>query len=294
MPIFVIWQTGFLESAGDILKGAVEKLGVPVSADKGWLRSKIDEVKDRAFEVFARDAGVKAIWENMKFRAAGASGESGGLMTAAKELKAAISALNDNKKPEIHLLGHSAGAIMHGNFLAAMRSQGLQASSIHLWAPACTVAFATATYGPAFADKVASPKTTFIDVLSDANEVSDPCVPVLYSKSLLYLISRALEPEHKTPVLGLQKAWPKWSVNDDTFKPDYKKDIDAWTKVSAGVVLDPPIMDKEVPTRHETSKDETIDAGHGSFDNNLNVVNQAIERITGKKPIERVTDLRGF
>ena len=97
MPIFVVWQTGFLESATDILKGAVEKLGVPVSADKGWLRSKIDEVKDRAFEVFARDAGVKAIWENMKFRAAGASSEGGGLMTAAKELKAAIGELNEQE-----------------------------------------------------------------------------------------------------------------------------------------------------------------------------------------------------
>ena len=125
MPIFVVWQTGFLESATDILKGAVEKLGVPVSADKGWLRSKINEVKDRAFEVFARDAGVKAIWENMKFRAAGASSEGGGLMTAAKELKAAIGELN-NKKPRIHLLGHSAGAIMHGNFLSAMRPKGFR------------------------------------------------------------------------------------------------------------------------------------------------------------------------
>jgi hypothetical protein len=294
MPIFIVWQAGFLESAGDILKGALEKLGVPAEADKGWLRSKIDEVKDRAFEVFARDAGVKAIWENMKSRAAGASSEGGGLTTAAKQLKAAIGGLNNNKKPEIHLVGHSAGAIMHGNFLSAMRTQGLQASSIHLWAPACTVAFATANYGPAFANKVADPKTTFIDVLSDANEQRDPCVPVLYSKSLLYLISRALEPEHKTPVLGLQKVWPKWSADDDTFMPGYKDELKAWYAASAGVVLDPPVTETEVPVRHETNKDETINAGHGSFDNNLNVVNRAIERIIGRKPLQPVTDLQGF
>ena len=59
-------------------------MGVPAAADKGWLRSKINEVKDRAFEVFARDAGIKAIWENMKFRADGASKPGGGLMTAAR------------------------------------------------------------------------------------------------------------------------------------------------------------------------------------------------------------------
>jgi len=40
----------------------------------------------------------------------------------------------------------------------------------------------------------------------------------------------------------------------------------------------------EVPTRREKDKDETIDASHGSFDNNLDIVNLAIERIIGKKP----------
>lgn len=293
MPIFVVWQTGFLESATDILKGAVEKLGVPVSADKGWLRNKINEVKDRAFEVFARDAGVKALWENMKYRAEGASSRGGGLMTAAKQLQAAIGGLSKNQRPEIHLMGHSAGAIMQGHFLSAMKAQDLRASSVHLWAPACTVEFATAKFGQAFANKVADPKTTFIDVLSDANEQRDPCVPVLYSKSLLYLISRALEPDHKTPVLGLQNAWPKWSADVD-FMDGYQKILDRWNAVSKDVVLDPPVTETEVPIRHETSKDETIPAGHGSFDNNLNIVNRAIKRVTGKNPTEPVTDLRGF
>jgi hypothetical protein len=293
MPIFVVWQTGFFESAGDILKGALEKITLPSTATQGWIMSKINEVKDRAFEVFARDAGVKAIWENMKSRAAGASGRSGALMTAAKELRAAIDGLSGNKKPQIHLVGHSAGAILHGNFLSAMKAHGLKADSIHLWAPACTLEFAAATYGPAFAGKVADPKTTFIDVLSDANEKSDPCVPLLYSKSLLYLVSRALEPEHKTPVLGLQKAWLA-KDDDDTFKPDYAEELKAWTAVSKGVNVGPPIAQTEVPIRREADKDETIDAAHGSFDNNLNIVNQAIARITGAPPAVPVTDLRGF
>ena len=293
MPIFVVWQTGFLESATDILKGAVEKLGVPVSTDKGWLRNKINEVKDRAFEVFAREAGVKAIWENMKYRADGASSKGGGLMAAAKELQAAIGGLSRNQRPEIHLMGHSAGAIMQGHFLSAMRAQDLKASSVHLWAPACTVEFATAKYGQAFANKVADPKTTFIDLLSDTNELSDPCVPVLYSKSLLYLVSRALEPDHNTPVLGLQKAWPKWSAGAD-FKKGYQDIIDKWSTVAKDVTLDPPVTETEVPICRETNKDTTIDASHGSFDNNLTIVNRAIKRVIGKNPRAPVTDLRGY
>src|SRR4029079_16290794 len=208
MPIFVVWQSGFMESAQDILKGALEKLGVPVSDDKGWLRNKINEIKDRAFEAFARDAGVKAIWENMKNRAEGASSVDGGLNTAAVELQKALGQLNNNQKPAIHLMGHSAGAIMLGHFLSAMERKSLTAGSIHLWAPASTVEFATAKYGRAFANGVADPKATFIDVLSDGNETGDPCVPVLYSKSLLYLVSRALEIDRKAPILGMQKAWP--------------------------------------------------------------------------------------
>ncbi|MCK1651884.1 peptidase C1 [Bradyrhizobium sp. 149] len=294
MPIFVVWQTGLLESAGDILKSAAEKLVLPSGADKGWLRSKIDDIKDRAFEVFARDAGVKAIWENMKFRAAGASRPGGGLAVAARELERGLGQMSKSQRPQIHLIGHSAGAIMHGYFLGPMKARGLKASSIHLWAPACTVAFASDKYGSAFADKVADPETTFVDVLSDANETSDPCVPALYSKSLLYLVSRALEPDHKTPVLGLQKVWRKWRANDDTFMSGSQKILEAWASASEDVVLDTPISETEVPTCHEPNKDETIPANHGSFDNNLDVVNRTIRRIIGKTPSKPVTDLRGF
>ena len=48
----------------------------------------------------------------------------------------------------------------------------------------------------------ASPETTFIGVLSDANERDDPCVPALYSKSLLYLVSRALESRARRRVVA--------------------------------------------------------------------------------------------
>lgn len=288
LPIFVIWQTGFLESAADILKIGMEKLGVPAKTMEGWLLDKINNIKDRAFEVFARETGVKAIWENMKSRADGASAQGGGLMIAAQELGKAA------RLPNIHLLGHSAGAIMQGHFLSAMKAKGLTADTVHLWAPACSVPFATKNYGKAFVNGTVDPKKTFIGVLSDENEVSDPCVPVLYSKSLLYLVSRALETEHKTPILGLQRIQSLAMAADDVFQDGYEDQLRAWYKASKGIVLDPPIKKTEVPIRREQNKFETIDAGHGSFDNNVDVVNLAIERMLGKKPPVPVTDLRGF
>jgi hypothetical protein len=291
-PLFVVWQTGFLESAKDILESAVEKLFMPSEAVEGWALQKLNEMKDRAFEVFARDAGIKAIWENMKNRAAGSVSPDGGL-TAVAQFMGRIMARQD-KPPKLHLLGHSAGAILQGHFLSAMARNSLSAASIHLWAPACNVEFATETYGAAFANGTASPGTTFIGVLSDANERDDPCVPALYSKSLLYLVSRALEAEHKTPVLGMARVWPKWDKQDDTFMRGYGEQLKAWRSASRNTRLDPPIVKPEVATLHEPNNVETIDANHGSFDNNVDVVNSAIERIIGRKPKLPVTDLRGF
>jgi hypothetical protein len=60
-------------------------------------------------------------------------------------------------------------------------------------------------------------------------------------------------------------------------------------------VIDKPITDSDVPTQRDKSEVKTIKANHGSFDNNLEVVNTAIARILGRKnPKVAITDLRGF
>jgi len=183
---------------------------------------------------------------------------------------------------------------MHGYFLKAMETKKLTAKSIHLWAPACTVDFAANTFGAAFQNGIAEARSTYIDILSNANELSNPCVPLAYSKSLLYLISRALEPVHKTPVLGMQKAWDKLPPDDMTFKENYLAEVNKWRDAAKGVVLDPAVTDKVVPTVRDKDDKDTIAANHGSFDNNLDIVNKALSRILGVEPKVPVTDLRGF
>jgi hypothetical protein len=270
---------------------------------EGWFIDQLKETKDRGFESVARNFGVKAIWENMKSRADDSTAPGGGMTFVAEYLRKAVDKVTGKAPPEIHLLGHSAGAIMLGHFLGAITDKGLKAKSVHLWAPACTAGFAVETYGKAFVKGTADPKATYVGLLEDKNEASDPCVPVAYSKSLLYLVSRALEPVHKTPVIGMQKSWDRkgkdqksWlpPKNDDFFK-DTEKHIARWNAAAKDVVVDDPIDIAEVPTRRNDGKEQTIKANHGSFDNNLNVVNKAIERIQGlKKPKVPVTDLRGF
>jgi hypothetical protein len=287
-PIFIVWQTGFLEAAQHILSGAPRDEAALARA-RGRVLEKLREEADRGFEIFARNMGVRAVWEDMKSRAVRASSDTGGMALVAKLLARAMS-----DKTKLHLIGHSAGAIMIGAFLGALTSRKVKAASLHLWAPACTVSFASATYAKAFASRTIAAKSTYISVLSDENELADESIPVLYSKSLLYLVSRALEAEHKTPLLGLHRILDKEAAKDDIFKNDLLPSIRDWITASKGIQLDRPVAAKEVPTRRRGRSVEMIPANHGSFDNNIDVVNLAIERILGAGPELPVTDLRGF
>ena len=142
------------------------------------------------------------------------------------------------------------------------------------------------TYAKAFEDGTAKPSSTFISMLSDANEYADSCVPALYSKSLLYLVSRALEPDHKTPVLGLQKA-SVGDDKDDTFKSDLFQIVADWKVKSGGIKLDPPIRNRWCRSAGRAGWSKPC-RQIGSFDNNLDVVNLAFKRIWA--PARRASD----
>jgi hypothetical protein len=154
----------------------------------------------------------------------------------------------------------------------------LQVESCHLYAPACTVRFALDRYVPAIQNKTLNAKRWHIHVLSDANEICDTVGP--YCKSLLYLVSRALESCHKMPILGLQqvfdaKALPKW--ND--------REIDAvkrWQTfwAASGLTLD-VMSAAQVSTGSLGPK---IRAAHGSFDNDATTLELTLKRITGSVP----------
>ena len=91
---------------------------------------------------------------------------------------------------EIHLAGHSAGSIVLG-YLFGLFDKKLTAASLSLFAPACTLDFAVRQYGAAISDGKLKPDTVHVDIMNDERELADSVGP--YGKSLLYLVSRALE-----------------------------------------------------------------------------------------------------
>ena len=99
-------------------------------------------------------------------------------------------------------------------------------------------------------------------------------------------MSRALEDQHKTPILGMARAWdPKarssWS-DDAVIQQGLKVWQDFW-----GTARTP----HQVTEAQISNGVARIPSAHGSFDNDVDVVTRTIERITGKSlkhPVEQL------
>ncbi|MDW8370916.1 MAG: C1 family peptidase, partial [Geminicoccaceae bacterium] len=195
-PIFVAWRSGL----GETLAAQIEDLGRAVLEGLGLragrtalerFKETLGEIRDKTIEGLAGNGIPRALWSEMKENAEAASGAGGGLALAAEAL-ALLRA--DLPELELHLAGHSAGSILLGRFLAPLQAKALRVASLHLLAPACTMGFAADTFGAALGRgrrAILDPRRVAIWVLSDRNERADTVGP--YGKSLLYLVSRALE-----------------------------------------------------------------------------------------------------
>ena len=254
--------------------------------------------EDRALETFAVPA-VRPLWQQMKQNAVAASVDQGGLVAASEHL----ASLQRQHGAEIHLIGHSAGAVVLGPFLDLLAGAKVKVGSLSLFAPACTVAFAMRHFAPHIGKTVPADKVA-IDVLSDANERNDEVGP--YKKSLLYLVSRALEDTHKTPILGLQAVWhppldekdilagldpkrrPTTSAADARLVPDavtaWRQAWARWKGAKLGVLAAPEVS-------NGLTKEP---ANHGCFDNWADGIADTIIRIRGNPLKAPLPPLVGF
>jgi hypothetical protein len=276
-PVFLTWKTGPGETLSSILGDELKKVPRP-EGDIGDLFERVKEtaaeVLDRTIEVLARPV-AKPIWSQMKQNAQASVDPNRGCRLLADAL---ASLQSDMPDAEIHFVGHSAGSILLGHLLDLMPARNLKLASCHLYAPACTVRFALDHYAPAIENGVLAAKRLRVHLLSDENEICDTVGP--YRKSLLYLVSRALESSHKMPILGLEQVFEpkhnrKWHEDEiDTLK--------AWQKFwsASGNTLD-IVTEKQVSTG---SKGRMIQATHGCFDNNADTIDLTIRRITGGAP----------
>jgi hypothetical protein len=284
-PLFLVWKTGLEESIGNILTEAFRKTPPRAAGVGEWISERTDLVIEKTI---GRPL-ARPVWSEMKENAELAcnTGRGGDLLVTA--LNKLVETWGDAF--EVHLVGHSAGSILLGHLLTLLASRGMDAMvrSIQLYAPACTVQFANRHY----ATHGALMQRMYLDVLSDSNERDDN-VTGIYRKSLLYLVSNALETDLRTPILGLQQignkdytGWDGSSATGEALRNWRAAAADAHlAKRTTTVDRDKIVMCKQPQI--------TADASHGGFDNDVEVVAKTLERITGGALKTDVDDLRGF
>lgn len=289
-PLFFTWKTGPGETLKDMLEDLKHRVVDSADRSDAWLermREVAAEAKDRAIEAVGRQF-ARGIWSEMRENAAGGATADHVLDLAAQSLRELRDGLaKSGKTLEVHLIGHSAGSILIGHLLGRLGGTGganiVQAASCELYAAACSSGFAVEHYGAAAQAGVLALDTLRLHVLTDANERCDGLPDArrdIYGKSLLYLVSRALDDVRKQPLLGMERALvkpdPVWV--DDQWAGTPNADVAAWLKLwPAGALLNRVAT----PKVRITKAGDQIDAGHGSFDNNIDVLTGTLERIRG-------------
>ena len=291
-PLFLVWKSGLLEALGDILADKVNAGAAGMAGGLGgWLS---DRITDPVIEKTIGRPFARPLWSEMKENAglAAESGRGGDLLTDA--LRSLAGSWGD--RFELHLMGHSAGSIALGSLLDNLTQKDLAArvKSVHLYAPACTVAFANRHY----ATQAEIMSKLHLDILADQREQDDN-VAYVYQKSLLYLVSNALEADLRMPVLGLENVFnPRYSGWDGS--PGSAEALTNWRNAMDISKL------KERLTVHDEEKfvsrrgngadlpEKTEIASHGGFDNNVEVIGKTLQRITGAALALPVDDLVGF
>ncbi len=130
---------------------------------------------------------------------------------------------------DINIIAHSAGSqLVTTNWLKELAKRGLKLNSIHLLAPTTSLQDCNIYIKYAIDKNILKMSNIYIYMLDKDIESMDSVGK--YGKSILYLISRALDHIHKTPLLGLQDSWIIENSNkeDGIFNSQQLNQIKKW------------------------------------------------------------------
>jgi pimeloyl-ACP methyl ester carboxylesterase len=197
-----MWDTDFFS----ILANKIRDL-LGVDDDRRVAPAGFFGLSDRRIEGVLSRPG-RNIWCDMKDDARAISITANGLgrMMLADLLS---SPAFSQSRDRIHLIGHSAGAILHSHLATLYCSPEFNGnvSSINALAPASTVDLFDETLRPLLAGDAPRVHAYNQWHLSDALEQADRSARHFlgYSKSLLYLVSGAFEEKRDMRIIGMEK-----------------------------------------------------------------------------------------
>jgi len=196
-PIFLMWETDLWSTLrniwADIQANQPRTTGAVMDKIKSWWNARLERL------LAVPGSGV---WGQMKQNADAISSaqESGGLKLY--EASKSSPYFKDPSKVRLHLIGHSAGAIVHSYIVNRLK---WNFETVNFMAPAVRTDVFQEQVVPAIRSGKVKRYNHF--ELTDDMELKDPtCEPILgYSRSLLYLVSQSFEKGKTTPILGMEK-----------------------------------------------------------------------------------------
>jgi hypothetical protein len=196
-PIFLMWETDLWSTledrTKDLIASQARATGGALDSVKGWWNQRLEKLLA---------VPGSAVWGEMKKNADAMSSapQSGAIKLYEASKQSAY--FKDQSKVRLHLIGHSAGAIVHSHIVSRLP---WNFASVNFMAPAVRADVFEAEVLPAIKSGKVKRYNQFH--LSDDIEQKDPtCKPILgYSRSLLYLVSGSFENGETTPILGMEK-----------------------------------------------------------------------------------------
>ncbi len=245
-PFHFMYDTGLLEELKDILLRRHSEGGEKVAG--------FTDYTDKLLEKSTRPLG-RALWREMKLGAKRpfSSNARGGMQT----LNVFLDALAESDKPKnIHLVGHSTGAILLAWLIKALpkASENATIASCSLMAPAATVDLFRKNFSPEIGKLI---EQLHIYSLSKEFELDDN-VAFVYRKSLLYYVSLACEEELGEQIVGM--------VEHNEQLPQNRN------------------MRIIISKGEDGSEKRSNSESHGGFDNDPATMNDILKTILGKKP----------
>jgi hypothetical protein len=282
-PLFFAWQSGPAETLLNQLADTV-KVRFPFGFGFDLL-----EALDRAVELAARQS-FRWMWDEMKENARAASepirNQGEVVWPPAPAAQAAMAAMpgasltvlrlaeyarQQDEPVLVHLVGHSAGAIFHAALLQRLIGAGVPVASMALLAPALQVDEFGRDMLPHLGSGGAVQRFAVFN-LSDRLELDDVCGAGgadVYHKSLLYLVSRALENrapgQSEVPLLGMARFFDR---------PSGRSTLLGEIRARGGdCVFSPAAL------RDDSRSDAT---SHGGFAGNARTMTSVVMRILGR------------
>ncbi len=244
--IHIIWKSGIFEEIKDIVCSKEEQASKRASGLADWT--------DRYIERITQPLG-HALWNEMQTDARRAFAPKAAGRNFLQQLVECLQKIPNNKRPQIHIAGHSAGAIWLAHLLKCWQSlRGAVIENMILLAPACTTKLYNSTIYPALRRDYLRHLHHF--QLDEMHERADN-VALIYRKSILYLVSRSFQTRRKiVPIMGMQK---------------YRNKL----KSKA-------IKDQIFIYNPEDNRDATRAQTHAGFDNDETTMNKMLRIVAGK------------